>query len=148
MLYDDPANIHPQTDAGITRRAALSRFARLGLMLSVLPRIPRARDPFAHPDPRPGITGDNVVAADQLPSKRAVRDAYEAARRSPEIFDGLYCVCDCEESLGHRSLLVCFESTQAAGCLACQDQAELAAKLLGDGKSLADIRAAFDRKWG
>lgn len=135
----------------LSRRDALARLFGLGVVV-VIPRprsSARAAKPLPHPDPRPGITADHVIAADKLAQEKVgVRDAYEAARQSPEIFDGLYCVCDCKDSMGHRSLLACFESMQPTGCASCQEQAHLAAKLVKDGKSLSDIRQAFDRKWG
>jgi hypothetical protein len=73
-----------------------------------------------------------------------VREAYEAARTHPEIFDGLYCACECDKSMGHRSLLSCFESRQAIGCMACREEAELVGRLAKDGKTLAEIRHAVD----
>lgn len=50
--------------------------------------------------------------------------------------------------MGHRSLLSCFESDQAIGCLGCREEARIVAGMARAGKSLADIRAAVDRKWG
>jgi hypothetical protein len=136
----------------LTRRDAVARLVGLavGVAIPMRPRtVPHPYKPLPHPDPRPGITAERVIAADKLQGERAVvREAYEAARQSPEIFDGLYCVCDCKDSMGHRSLLECFESLQPTGCSACQDEGRAAAKLIKEGKSLADIRAEFDRKWG
>lgn len=106
------------------------------------------RKPFPHPEPRPGITGDRVLPESELPDKRAVREWYAAARTHPAIFDGLYCTCRCERSHGHRSLLTCFESDQPVGCFGCQEQAELVVPLVNGGKSLAEIRAAVDEKFG
>ena len=50
--------------------------------------------------------------------------------------------------MGHRSLLSCFESDRAIGCLGCREEARIVARMARAGKSLADIRAAVDRKWG
>ena len=50
--------------------------------------------------------------------------------------------------MGHRSLLSCYESKQPQGCLACQEEAWLVADLAKQGKSLADIRTAVDKKFG
>ena len=139
-------------------RASFLRQLTLGtLLLSglparalVLPNILGGRQPrgFKHPEPRPGITGENVLPDEKLPDKRGVRDAYATARTYPEIFDGLYCACRCEHSHGHRSLLACFESDQPTGCWGCQEEAELVAKLVKKGKSLAEIRAAVDDELG
>jgi hypothetical protein len=101
-----------------------------------------------HPDPRPGITAANVLPPDRLPDKKRVRRAYAMAREIPQLFDGLYCHCNCETTQGHRSLLSCFESDQATGCLACREEAELAHSLHKQGKSLDEIRAAVDKELG
>src|SRR5688500_10809069 len=93
----------------LSRRAAITRMGGVA-MLAVLPpagyRNGR-RDPFPHPDPRPGITAAKVLPVEKLPNRKKVRSAYAAAREFPEVFDGVYCVCDCT-SMGHRSLLSCF----------------------------------------
>ena len=81
--------------------------------------------------------------------KARVLEAYEAARTYPAIFDGIACACSCGAKRGtHRSLLVCFETTQATGCGACQEEGELVAKLAKEDKPLADIRQAVDKKYG
>ena len=104
-----------------------------------------------HPDPRPGITAEHVLTAEALGSSRkeAVLAAYDTARTYPELFDGLACACGCTGKQNiHRSLLTCFETLQPTGCLGCQEQAQLVAKLTKEDKTLADIRLAFDKKWG
>lgn len=105
------------------------------------------RPGFPHPDPRPGITADNVLPESELGDRRRVREAYAAARTHPELFDGVYCACECDKSMGHRSLLSCFESRQAIGCMACREEAELVARLTRDGKTLAEIRLAVDKEF-
>jgi hypothetical protein len=136
---------HPR----ISRRDALTQLSAL-LLMGAVPtlRAPARRKPFPHPDPRPGITAEHVIAADDLPNKKAVRDAYDVARTYPEILDGVYCPCECKKSMGHRSLLACFESRQPTGCMGCQEAAEFVAPLAKQGKSLAEIRQAVDKKFG
>src|ERR671914_871220 len=102
--------------------------------------LTKPRVGFPHPDPRPGITGEHVLAESELGKSRRVREAYAAARTHPEMFDGVYCACRCDKSMNHRSLLSCFESRQAIGCMACREEAELVGRLAGDGKSLEEIR--------
>src|SRR5688500_1210837 len=102
---------------------------------------------FPHPEPRPGITGENVLPESEIGDRRRVREAYAAARTHPELFDGVYCACECDKSMGHRSLLSCFESRQAIGCMACREEAELVARLARDGKTLAEIRLAVDEEF-
>jgi hypothetical protein len=132
------------------RREAVGRLSGLLAVAVLQPAAFRklVRKPFEHPEPRPGITAEHVLSVDDLPKKNSVREAYDIARANPELFDGVYCVCDCRESLKHRSLLTCFESKQPAGCGACREEAELIAKLAKEGKLLAEIRGAIDKKWG
>lgn len=136
----------------LSRRDALTRLAAAGLLTVLRPLELRAAVPtgFTHPDPRPGITGDHVLTAEQLGKRKPeVYRAYDYARAHAELFDGVYCICDCNKgATGHRSLLVCFESMQPTGCMACQEEAELVGTLAGEGKSLADIRAAVDKEYG
>ncbi len=115
---------------------------------AVAHHVTTPRKGFPHPDPRPGITGENVLAEAEIGERRRVREAYEAARTHPELFDGVYCACECDKSMGHRSLLSCFESRQAIGCMACREEAELVTRLARDGKSLAEIRLAVDEEFG
>jgi len=131
------------------RRDAIGRMAALlavGLapdrrVLALLPK------PFEHPEPRPGITAEHVLAESKLPKKSSVRAAYDWVRRFPEVCDGIYCVCDCK-SMGHRSLLTCFESEQPEGCGACRELAVLVGNMASKGKTLAEIRVAVDEKFG
>ncbi len=133
----------------LSRRAAVERVVGLFAVL-FLPRdlLAQSREPFPHPDPRPGITADHVLSAEELGSNKSVLESYETARAHPALFDGLYCTCECKESMGHRSLLSCFESRQAAGCWGCREQAELVARMVKKGENLEAIRRAFDVKWG
>jgi len=136
----------------LTRREALRRLAAAGVLAALQPRGARALlvKPLPHPDPRPGITSEHVLSLEQVGKRKsAVIDAYEYARTYPEIFDGIYCTCDCAKGkLGHRSLLACYESTQPTGCGACQEEGDFVGKLAAEGKSLADIRAAVDKEYG
>ena len=139
-----------QSVSKVSRRTALIRMAGAFSMLLTPRSVPgQVRDPFPHPDPRPDVTGDKVLATDALASKsKSVIAAYDTARANPAIFDGLYCVCECDKNMGHRSLLGCYESRQAVGCHSCREQAQLVEKMLKDGSDLAAIRKAFDEKWG
>ena len=77
-----------------------------------------------------------------------MREAYAAARTHPAVFDGVFCACGCDKSMNHRSLLSCFESRQALGCMACREEGELVGRLAGDGKTLEEIRRAVDIEFG
>lgn len=108
----------------------------------------RKRGGFPHPEPRPGVTAEHVLSEEEIGSRRRVREAYAAARTHPEIFDGVFCACECHESMNHRSLLSCFESRQAIGCAACREEGELVGRLARDGKTLDEIRRAVDEEFG
>jgi hypothetical protein len=49
--------------------------------------------------------------------------------------------------LHHRSLLSCYETEQPTGCWSCREAGEYVGKLAKEGKSLAEIRAAVDKKF-
>ena len=99
-----------------------------------------------HPEPRPGITAADVLAAERVPSR--AREAYTIAARIPQVLDGVYCHCDCHERDGLRSLLDCFTNEMAGTCGICQAEARLVSQLHAEGKSLDEIRAAVDADWG
>lgn len=110
---------------------------------------PRAVEAAGHPDPRPGITAERVLPAKMLMDAGAgTLEAYEAARRVPQVLDGIYCHCNCSKSIGHRSLLTCFETNHGSGCDICQGEAILAAQMAGSGNSLQQIRKAIDAQFG
>lgn len=101
-----------------------------------------------HPDPRPGITAERVLAPGAFPRTPGAAEAYAAARAAPEVLDGTYCHCDCSKHAGHRSLLTCFESDHGAYCDICMGEAILAARLSAEGKTLDEIRRGIDRQFG
>ena len=108
------------------------------------------RDPKPHPDPRPGITGEKVATKEQLAATPALISVFDSVRAMPEIADGIRCRCGCADSPGYRSLLTCYEGADAMAreCRTCQGEAKLAARLEKEGKSLDEIRAAIDAKFG
>ena len=138
----------------ITRAAFLERVAGLSALL-MLGRgsltVPMA-EPLRHPEPRAGITAAKVLSVEDLGAKprKAVSDAYEAARLHPGVFDGLACACGChgDAEYQHRSLLSCYESRQPTGCQACQMEAAFVGGMAKEGKTLVEIRAAVDKKFG
>ena len=141
----------------LSRRAAIARMAGLWAAAFVAPpSLPARPAPhghhdahgveLVHPDPRPGITAEKVLADEKIPDKKRVRESFAAARAHPELFDGICCACGCEKE--HRSLLSCFESAQPTGCYGCQEEAMLVARLAKEGKTLDEIRKAIDKKWG
>ena len=104
-----------------------------------------------HPEPRPGIDASHMPASDTV--RRANAEAVEAfdeARTIPEILDGIRCQCGCADQEGMRSLLSCYEGDEAMAlhCDICRGQARLAYRLKGKGRSLDEIRAAVDARYG
>ena len=104
-----------------------------------------------HPTPRPKVTAARVVPAAKLADESsAVRAAFDEARRIPGVVDGIRCQCGCPDyDDTNYSLLSCFEGEgMARDCLVCQGTARLAFRLHKAGKSLAQIRAAVDERYG
>ena len=101
-----------------------------------------------HPDPRPGVTAERVLAPSMVPNTPGAAEAYAAARSEPRVLDGVYCHCDCSKHFRHRSLLTCFESEHGGRCDICMGEAMLATQLASQGSSLADIRRAIDLRFG
>jgi len=151
----------------VTRRAAIDTIARacvaalLGLVTGGLsPRSAhagirrhicrRAAGTGPHPDPRPGIDASHMPAADTVRTHPHAVAAFDEGRTIPEVLDGIRCQCGCASEAGMRSLLSCYEGTDAMAldCEICQGEARLAYRLHGDGQTLDQIRAAIDARYG
>ncbi len=76
-----------------------------------------------------------------------VARAYNVARENRELLDSIYCYCNCKKNIGHKSLLSCFTDKHAVGCDICQDQAFYAASRFQEGKDIAEVRYAVDKKF-
>ncbi len=118
------------------------------LVVSRPQQAPLVMHGSTHPDPRAGITAQQVLPNAFVPRTPGSTEAYAAARQAAATLDAVYCHCDCSKHAGHRSLLTCFESTHGAYCDICMGEAVLAAKMSGQGQSLEQIRAAIDRQFG
>ena len=104
-----------------------------------------------HPTPRPNVTAARVTPAASLADEpSAVRAAFEEVRQIPGVVDGIRCQCGCADyGEGNYSLLSCYEGEgMARECQVCQGTARLAFRLHKAGKSLAQIRAAVDERYG
>jgi len=107
----------------------------------------RLRGP--HPTPRPGIDASKVLPDERLADAPEALPAFAAARRVPQILDGIRCHCGCAELPDFYSLLSCYERDgMARMCEICQGQARLADRLFKAGRSLNEIRAAIDARYG
>ena len=144
--------IQAASRTSMSRRALLRAMAAaagagaLALVPHPLSGAARPRADAEHPTPREGITAEKVLPDEELPER--ARAAYGAAREIPQVLDGLYCHCDCGERDKLRSLLSCFETRMPTGCGICREEALMALRLHRDGRTLDEIRAAVDRRYG
>lgn len=102
-----------------------------------------------HPEPRPGITAARVLPNEKLSDHPDAVTAFEQVRQIPQIVDGIGCHCGCASRKGFYSLLSCYEGEgMAMMCEVCQGQGRLAFRLHNAGKTLDQIRAAVDARYG
>ena len=103
-----------------------------------------------HPDPRPGIDASHMARPELVREHPKAVAAFDEARTIPEILDGIRCQCGCSDAPGMRSLLSCYEGDDAMAmdCEVCEGQARLAHRLHGKGRSLDEIRAAIEARYG
>jgi uncharacterized protein with PCYCGC motif len=150
----------------VTRRAVIDTMSRacvaasLGLATGGLsPRSAhagprhicrRTRFTGPHPEPRPGIDATHMPAVEAVRSHPHAVEAFDEGRTIPEILDGIRCQCGCASEAGLRSLLSCYEGTDAMAldCDICQGEARLAYRLHREGQTLDQIRAAIDARYG
>ena len=98
--------------------------------------------------PRKGITGEYVLTRKDLSKHPKLIPLFDSVRARPAIFDGIRCSCGCPNEMELYSLLSCFEGKgMAQQCIVCQDEARLVVKLHQQGKTLGQIRAAFDAEY-
>jgi hypothetical protein len=127
-----------------TRRALLGQAL---LLVPILSFLPRRRSP--HPTPRPGITAAKVLTAAQLSSTPHAIEYFDLVRQIPEVVDGIRCQCGCAELEGFYSLLSCYEDGgMASYCEICEGEGRMAFRLHKEGKSLDEIRASIDARYG
>ncbi len=115
----------------------------------LIPGSPALAHSPRHPAPRPGITGAKVLSGKQLSESRKLIPLFDSVSEIPQIVDGIRCNCGCLNPPEYYSLLSCFEGDgMARSCVVCQSQARLVVRLHKEGKSLDEIRAAVDAKFG
>ena len=128
--------------------AGVAAAALAGVLVFGRPQQTPVAHGSTHPDPRAGITAEQVLPSAFVPRTPGSTEAYAAARQAAATLDGVYCHCDCSKHAGHRSLLTCFESTHGAYCDICMGEAVIAAQMAAQGQSLEQIRVAIDRQFG
>lgn len=100
-----------------------------------------------HPDPRPDVDASDMLPSDQVPSH--LTSLYDGIRQIPHVADGIRCSCGCADLEGFRSLLTCFEGNgMATHCEICQTEGRMVVRLHEAGRTLEQIRAAIDARFG
>lgn len=141
----------------ITSRRRFLAASSAALAALLLPRRPSLawalaprRATISHPTPRRGITAAKVLTRAQLADSPKLIPLFDSVRAIPEVVDGIRCNCGCAELPGFYSLLSCYEGKEAMArsCVICQGQGRLAARLHKQGKTLDQIRAAVDARFG
>lgn len=117
----------------------------VALMVFALARWPRHVD---HPAPRADASAAHVLHGGAVPRAAGAAESYAVARAIPAVLDGMRCFCACGATLGHRSLLSCFEDEHGAFCQVCQDEAIIAGETIMGGGSLREARRAVDERFG
>ena len=108
-----------------------------------------APSPGPHPEPRPDVDASLVLTADELGNVSSLVELYDGIREIPHIADGIRCKCGCADIEGFRSLLTCFEANgMAIGCQWCQTEGAMVVRLHKAGRTLDQIRAAVDARFG
>jgi hypothetical protein len=129
------------------QRTPLIRYVVAGLAAVVLLlglATTRNANAASHPTPRQGLTADHVAPAERYADYPRIAEVYRMAAQIPSVLDGLYCYCDCSKHSDHRSLLTCFQDDHGAACDVCLTEAALAYRMVGEGRSLKEIRRAVD----
>lgn len=133
----------------IDRRRFLRSLSATAAALLLFRRPLHALSAGKHPAPRKGINGAYVLKKKDLARYPKLIPLFDAVRSRPAVFDGIRCSCGCPDGVEFYSLLSCFEARgMARECITCQDEARLVIKLHKQGKTLDQIRAAFDAEYG
>lgn len=122
--------------------AAVAAVAAAAWFLSTLPRH------GGHPEPRAGVTNAHVLHGAAIPHAAGAAESYAAAYEMPAILDGVRCYCACSVTIGHRSLLSCFEDEHGANCQVCQDEAIITRDAVARGATLREVRQAVEARFG
>lgn len=109
-------------------------------------------DAWASPPPHTAARHDasKVLKEAEVEGGKDVIAAFNDVRQIPQIIDGIRCHCGCASAPGYYSLLTCYEGPHAMAqtCDLCQGHGRYAVRLHRAGKSLDQIRAAIDARYG
>jgi hypothetical protein len=129
--------------AGALAAAALARTPGGARRVGAHCPTHRTLHPALHPDPRPGVDASRVVPDADVPGP--LKEIFDGIRAAPEIVDGIRCHCGCADIPEYYSLLTCYEEpAMALVCDVCQRQGLVVGRMVRDGATLEEIRAAVD----
>ena len=109
--------------------------------------------PYANPPAKTSIDPESLKGGETRPTLSPalfvgnVARAYNIAGENRELLDSMYCYCNCKKTIGHKSLLSCYTDKHAVDCKICQDQAFYAVYRYQEGKDIAGVRSAVDKKF-
>lgn len=102
-----------------------------------------------HPEPRVDADGSEVLTAEELDGYSQVVPIYDGIREIPQVADGIRCYCGCADLPDYRSLLTCYEGGgMAMMCQICQTEGRMVVRLARAGRTLDQIRAAVEARFG
>ncbi len=132
----------------LTRKALFAAVLAI-LLLSALPACSTASR----------SSGLSMMPMDKMPAEvqsapSVVQTAYQFAAANPDVMKGIPCYCGCG-SIGHTSNYSCYVQSSdgqgqlkfddhALGCSLCVDITQDTRRLLGQGKSVPEIKAYVD----
>jgi hypothetical protein len=91
--------------------------------------------------------GETRATLSPVPFIGETAQAYQLAKDNSELLDSMFCYCNCKKNYGHKSLLSCYVDKHAEKCKICQDQAFYAYSQYQQGKDVAQVRIAVDKKF-
>jgi Protein of unknown function with PCYCGC motif len=95
----------------------------------------------------PGTRLDPSLTLDAAQFTGEAREAYEIARRQPDLFPKLHCYCGCDKLLGHRNLQDCYRDRHAASCATCMGEAKDANQMSSQGSPVEQILDALRARY-
>ena len=109
------------SSGGSVRRSRWSDKVLVGLAFSVVAgAFYFVRGGLERPKSPHAATKESVIRKETRPTLSPARfvgkvaRAHEVAQDIPDVLDQLYCYCECDKHMGHKSLLSCYTDGHAA----------------------------------
>ena len=156
---------HDPATAGASAGAPAASMAAMPTMSGNVPDVngsPMAANPAPGGSTADGIAADAAATWVARPayvrSDSRTEEAYEYAMYHPQVIEWMPCYCGCA-AMDHRSNLDCYYKPAIPGgptqyeehasyCDICVDTTLLAKQLMGEGKTLREIRTIVDQTFG